>query len=259
MAAPSAVDQGFKIYGAHLLTSAAPYDPFSNTGGKDDDAYYMARPGVDFQRPWLAIEDDAAFQWPLGVEGFTLVTDPVLGSHSFIGDNKVVVDVVNTGNESLTLSGSFPGDSAPILMQSLREVVRRVAPLGKVLYVPELMTHAQRVQVSHSEFDRDQGGRGRSLTYTIDFQILGLAGKTGSPPYTVEDATTTASAKGTSARVVSVDSKHRTLRRVAQWKLGSAAKWAQIYVLSEAWFINNNISRPQAPDHILPIGLRLYF
>lgn len=257
--ASSTVDQGFEIYGAHLLTKAAPYDPFSNTGGKDDDAYYMARPGVDFMRPWLAIEEDAAFQWPLGVEGFTLTTDPVLGTHSFIGDNKVVVDVIHTGAESLTLNGSFPGDSAPILMQSLREVVRRVAPNGKVLFVPELMTHAQRVQVSHSEFDRDSGGRGRTLSYTIDFQILGLAGKTGSPPFTAEDVQTTAPPKGNSARTVKVDSKHRTLRKVAQWKLGKSTLWEQIYRLSEAWFINNSVPKSQAPDKILPLGLTLYF
>lgn len=255
----STLDQGFTAYGARLLTTAAPFDPFAKTGGKDDDATYLARPGVDFLRPWLAIEGDAAFQWPLGLQGFTHTIDPVLGTHSFIGGNAVVVDVVSTGNESLTMSGSFPGDSAPVLMQALREVVRRVAPGGKILYVPEVMTHAQRVQVSHSEFDRDQSARGRSMGYSIDFEITGLAGPTGSAPYTTGPVSTTAKAKGSSPRSVRSDSAHNTLRRIAAWKMGSSARWEQAYTLSEAWFIQHSVPRSKAPDYRLPIGTTIYF
>lgn len=254
----SSVDQGFIAYGARLLTGAAPYDPATGRGGVDDTAHYLARPGIDFLRPWLAIEKDVAFQWPLGIEGYTQVTDPLLGTHQFIGDNKVVLDVLHTGAESITLTGSFPGDSAPALSQALREVVRRVAPRGKILYVPEIMTHAQRVQVSHFECDRPQDSRGRDLTYSIEFQIMGLAG-VSQPQFTVSPVQTTAASKGKGARTVKTDSVHNTLRKVALWKLGSLSKWRQIYDLSETWFINHNIHIAEAPNYRLPIGTVLYF
>lgn len=253
------VDQGFTAYGAHLFTQASPYDPVALSGGRDDSAVYMARPGIDFLRPWLAIEKDIAFQWPLGIQGFTHTTDPVLGKHSFIGDNKVTIDVINSGNESLTLSGTLPGDSSPALYQALREVVRRVAPNGKILFVPELMSHANRVQVSHAEWGHDQQERSRSLTYTIDFDLMGEAGAAINPPFTMSPVTTTAANKGNPARLVSVDAKHNTLRLIAQWKLGSNTHWDTIYQLNEVWFVNHAIPKSQAPTYRLPIGLKVYW
>lgn len=255
----SSIDQGFVAYGAKLFTPAQPYDPFTKKGGPDDDAHYTRRPGIDFMRPWLAIDNDIAFQWPLGVEGFTLTTDPVLGSHSFIGDNKVVLDVINTGTEQITLAGSFPGDSAPSLLQALREVVRRAAPKGKILFIPELMSHAQRVQVGHAEWSRDQQGRGRTLNYSIDVQIIGIAGDTGSPPYTVQDVPTTAANKGNPARFAKSDSTHNTLQKIALWKLHASSKWDQLYKLNEPWFIAHGIPKSQAPSYRLPLGTTVYF
>jgi hypothetical protein len=256
----SALDQGFRAYGARLLTRAAPYDPVARTGDPDDTAHFILRPGIDFERPWLAIENDVAFQWPLGLQGFNLTTDPQVGIHHFIGDNKVVVDVIHTGDERITLAGSFPGDSAPDLVQSLREVVRRDGgERGKILFVPEIMTHAQRVQVMHSEFQRPQEGRGRDHTYSIDFAIVGIAGSTAKTGVATEPTVTTAQKKGSSARTVTSNGTYNTLRRIAQWKLGDSIKWRQIYDLNEKWFTSRSIPIAQVPDYRLPLGTRLYY
>ena len=255
----SSVDQGFGAYGAKLFTKAAPYDPRAKTGGPGDEASYLVRPGVDFLRPWIAIENDIAFQWPLGVQGFDFTTDPVLGSHTFIGDNAVVLDVLHTGVEALTLTGTFPGESSPSLFQALREVVRRVAVNGKILFIPEVMSHAQRVQVSHFESSRDSGERGRTLGYSLAVQIVGQASPNSTPAYTLSPVSSTAANKGTSARTVAVNSTHRTLRQLALWKLGSAAKWTQIYTANEAYFVNHSIPKSQAPTHRLPLGLKFYY
>lgn len=255
------VDQGFRAYGSKLLTLSGPYDPASGVGDVSDTAHFIARPGVDFQRPWLAIENGVAFQWPLGLQGYDLSTEPQLGLHHFIGDNKVVVDVVHSGDERITLAGSFPGDSAPDLMEALREVVRRDGgERGKILFVPEVMPHAQRVQVAMSKFSRPPDGRGRDHSYSIDLIIVGIASANSKTTGTVTDpVVTTAKKKGTSARKVSTNAKYNTLRKIAAWKLGDSVKWRQIYELNESWFTSRHIPIAQVPDYRLPLGTPLYF
>jgi hypothetical protein len=256
LAAP--VDQGFTEYGAKLIVAGAPFDPHAKTGGPDDDASYLARPGIDFLRPWLAVENGDAFQWPVGMQGFDFTTDPVLGSHSYIGDDGVTLDVLNSGAEALTLSGSFPGDSSPSLFQALRSVVRAVAPKGKILYIPEVMAHAQRVQVQHFEASRDQGGRGRSMTYSLQVQIVNIARLSDQPTYSHSPTPGGKPKKGHSATTVTVNATHRTLRSLADWKLGAASKWLQLYDANEAYFINHAIPKSQAPGYRLPLGLTLF-
>jgi hypothetical protein len=210
-------------------------------------------------RPWLAIQNDIAFQWPLGLQGFNLTTSPDLSTHHFVGDNKVWVDVIHTGAESITMAGSLPGSSSSSLVQALREVVRRVAPEGKILFIPEVFTHAQRVQVSNANFDRDQGSRGRSMTYSIDFWITGLAGKVAAPTRPREAVVSTSSAKGKTGRTVSSTAKYNSLRKIAAWRLGSDDNWDQLYALNESWFNSRSIQKAKAPDYILPIGTTIHF
>lgn len=252
-------DQGFSAYNAKLLTTDAPYDPSSKVGNPDDEAYYTKRPGIDFLRPWLAVQDDIAFQWPLGMEGFDYVIDPVLSKHTFIGDNGVEIDVVNTGEETISLNGNFPGLTSASQMQALTAVVKRSSQVGKILFVPYLMSHAQRVQVSHFETGRDQGARGSSITYTIDFEIVGQAGSTNLPSLSVPSAASTASARGSSARSVASTPTYNTLRKIAAWKLGTSDQWSQLYALNSDWFDTRSIVKAQAPDYRLPPGTMVYF
>lgn len=261
--ARSTVDQGFSAYGAKLATTAAPYDgvsdPRNPSGDPNDPATYSLRPGRDFLRPWVAIRNGEAFQWPLGVEGFTLTTDPTLGIHKFVGDNQVYVDVIHTGEEHITMEGNFPGNSAAVLVQALRDVVRKkVGDVGKVLYVPEIMKHAQRVQVISSQFSRSDDARGRDMQYTIEFVLMGedLANAATS---VLVPSSALPSAPRTSARSVNVDAKHNTLRKLALWKLGKSDNWRQMYDASETWFTERSITLVSAPDYILPLGTLIYF
>src|SRR6267142_156717 len=98
----STSDQGFGTIGAKLKTAAGPYNRFGSqgpTGDFNDTAHFVLSPGTDFLRPWLAIRNGPAFQWPLGLEGFQMTVDPQLGIHKYIGDNAVTVDVIHAGEE----------------------------------------------------------------------------------------------------------------------------------------------------------------
>lgn len=256
----AALDQGFRRYNSQLETTSAPFNPFTGIGDEDDPAHYVARPGVDFFRPWLAIRNGPAFQWPLGMEGYSLVIDPTLGLHKYIGDNKVVVDVIHAGEEHMTLSGSFPGNSAPDLIQALRDVVYQDAlDEGKILYVPEIMEHAQRVQIVHAEFSRAQDARGRDSDYSIEFVRMDTADQVADPAQNPTPNTPAKSNRGTSAKSINVDSQHNTLRKIALWKLGSSSSWRTVYDLNAKWFLSHHVPMSQAPDYRLPNGLKVYF
>lgn len=261
-------DQNYKTqYGADLIGDNFPYDPFKRQGDPSDDAYYIMRPGVDFLRPWLAIRGGGAFQWPLGIEGFTIVIDPTLGIHKFIGDNAVKVDVVHNGQESINLSGSFPGtqgdpdnDVAIQAFRNLREMVYRDTPNeGKILYVPLLMSNAQRVVVAHAEFGRSADQRGTDMSYSIDFMRTGIAA--AAPDVTIPDPQPqpTVGKKGNTARHLNADAKHNTLRKIAAWKLGGADQWRSIYDKNRNYFTNNKIVMAKVPDYRLPQGTVVYY
>jgi hypothetical protein len=257
----SAMDQTFRTLNAKLETTAAPYDPISGVGDPQDTAVYLVRPGVNFIRPWLAIRNGPAFQWPLGMEGFTLTIDPTLGIHKFVGDNAVTVDVIHRGEEHITLSGNFPGSSAPALIRALRDLVYQGAPdEGKILFLPEVMRFAQRVQVVHAEFSRTEENRGRDASYSIEFVRLGQLNsltKSIVPVISSPQVVTGKTAKST--RSVSADAKHNTLRKIALWKLNDARKWRTVYDANQKFFVSHSIPLAKAPDYRLPAGLKVYF
>lgn len=254
------IDQGFRAYNAKLETTRAPYDPVSGLGDKNDPTSYVARPGVDFFRPWIAIRNGMAFQWPLGLQGYSLTIDPTLGIHKFIGDNKVTVDVLHAGEEHFVMSGEFPGNSAPYLIAALRDVVYRDGgEEGKILCIPEIMSHAQRVQVIHFEADRDAADRGRDATYSIELVRIGIVGPVVNTTVASPEAQPAATTKGKSTQSIHVDAKHNTLRKIAAWKLGDANNWRQVYNDNENFFVKNNIPLSQAPSHKLNVGVLIYF
>lgn len=258
-------DQGFGSIGAKLQMASAPYNRFASpkpTGDENDSARYIAAPGANFLRPWLAIRGGPAFQWPLGLEGFQLVVDPQLGIHKYIGDNAVTVDVIHAGEEHFTLNGNFPGLSAPDLVTALRDIVYQPSSEeGKILWLPEkVVSYAQRVQVVHFEAARADTDRGLDMTYSIEFVRIGLlkglesasASDQGKPQPTKGKA-------GKSAHTVRVDAKHNTLRKIALWKLKSAAKWQSIYNHNSKWFIDHSVPLAKAPDHRLPLGMVVHY
>lgn len=254
------LDQTFVGLHAKLETTAAPYDPKAKTGDPKDSAAYLLTPGVNFIRPWLAIRNGPAFQWPLGLEGYTMAIDPLLGIHKFIGDNAVTVDVLHAGEEHFTMTGSFPGNSAPALIRALRDLVYQGAPAeGKILFVPEIMSHAQRVQIVHFESSRQETDRGRDTAYSIEFVRLGVLNAISSmttPIIPVPLKTTGKTTKST--RSVTVDAAHNTIRKIAKWKLGDQNSWLTVYNANNKYFENNKIPFVKSPDHRLPTGMKVF-
>jgi hypothetical protein len=247
-----------------------PFNPFTAEnnplrGSEDDPAIYIARPGLDFFVPWLAVDmaKGPAFVWPLAVEGLEITVDPTLGIHRFIGDDRVYVDVVHRGEERITLSGNFPGDTGPDNLRALREIVYAITPkLGKVLYVPHAFTYAQRVVVNRFRGGRTEDMRGLDLTYEVEFVRIGYinAGKADNDPILAEPIPqpTTGSVNASTHRV-QADGKHNTLRKIALWKLGSAAKWNSLYTLNLKWFQKQGVPASKAPDYRLPAGTTIYY
>jgi len=247
-----AKDQQWEQVGAHLLTKAAPFDPWSGHGDEDDDAHYLARPGVDFMRPWLAVQNGPAFQWPLGMQGYSDVITASLGIHRYLGDDGGVdIDVLHPGEEHITLSGYFAGDSAPENIIALRDVVKyQPAPGGKILYIPEIAHNPWRVQVATAEFDRSIDEKGRDNTYQIEFVRMGLVRSIDTGGIVPTPA---------GAHTVRVNAKHRTLRSIAKWKLNNSNKWRILYDQNHKWFEKHHVSYHKAPNYRLPIGLKLHY
>jgi hypothetical protein len=255
-----ALDQGFKHVKAKLRTTSSPFDPWTGRGDKLDPAQYIVKPGVNFMRPWIAIRGGDAFQWPVGLEGYRTVVDPSLGIHRFIGDNAVVVDVMHAGEEHFSMTGSFPGDSAPDLIKALKAVVyAKSTDEGKILWLPEIVSYAQRVHVANAEFSRDEDARGRDARYSIEFVVIGHTSlsldpepePTASPPFQNN--------KGRAPRHFKVNSKYNTLRKIATRIYKDAKKWHLLYNANEGYFVKNKIPLSKAPTYKLPNGLSLIY
>jgi hypothetical protein len=243
-----------------IIFDDGPYDQWAGRGSKDDTAYYIRQPGDAFLRPWLAVPDGIAFLWPLGLEGFSLTIDPTLGIHKYIGDNHVKVDVIHKGEEHITMTGSFPGDTGPNAMQALYNVVYAdTPPGGKVLYLPHALDYTRRVTVVNARFDHSEDLRGTDLTYSIEFVISDLGNKVANQVITDDDVTSqggVAQNTGTSTRRFTVTSKYNTLRKIAALK---KVKWDSIYNKNSSYFQKIAVAKYKAPDYRLKVGVKLYY
>jgi hypothetical protein len=237
-----------------------PYDPFDTEGDKNDATYYVLKPGENFLQPWISIPGGLAFIFPLGIEGFSVSIESTLGIHRFIGDNKVAVDVVHRGEERLSMSGNFPGESSVSAFRALRDIVYAETPRGgKIVGLPNVLPYAQRMVVASARFDRPQDARGKDLSYDIEFVRLGYV-KSIETEFAIEKATPQPSTgTATSAKKFNVNSKYNTLRKIAQYKLGSATKWQRLYTLNAKVFRKLNVPAMKAPDYRLPLGTVIYY
>lgn len=237
-----------------------PYDPFSQTGDKDDTTVFIQPPGVVFFRPWLSVPDGPSFIFPIGLEGFRIEINPTLGIHKYIGANAVAVNVIHRGEEVITMNGNLPGLSGVDAMRKLRDVVYAVTPdSGKILYLPGVLPYAQRVVVQSASFDRAEDARGDDLTYSITFERFALADKYPTPKLTDPVAQPHSPSKGGTSRVFKVNAKVNTLRKIAQAKLGSANKWESIYNKNTKLFNRLKVTKHEAPNHRLPLGTKVYW
>lgn len=237
-----------------------PFDPFEREGDANDSAYYILKPGENFLQPWISIPGGIAFIFPLGIEGFSLSIEPQLGIHRFIGDNKVVVDVVHKGEERLSMSGTFPGESSVSALRALRDIVYAETPRGgKIVGLPNVLPYAQRMVVASARFDRPQDARGKDLSYDIEFVRLGYVSDIDTE-FSVEKAVPQPSVgAGTSSKRFTVNSKYNTARKIAKYKLGAESKWRRIYDLNTKVYRKLNVAAHKAPDFRLPLGTVIYY
>ena len=238
-----------------------PFDPFSREGDNEDATYYILKPGENFLRPWISVPGGIAFVFPLGLEAFSLSIDPTLGIHRFVGDNKVVVDVVHKGEERFSMTGSFPGKSSVSAFRALRQVVYADTPAnGKIVYIPYLMPHAQRMVVASARFDRSNDERGMDLSYDIEFVRVGTDESFNYDTLRpTEPITQPSPGTGTTTKKFRANSKYNSLRKIAALKYKNASKWQRLYTLNAKWFKKRNIPAHKAPDYRLPLGTVIYY
>ena len=236
-----------------------PFNPFTGSGDPNDPAHYVAAPGVDFQQPWLAVPKGPAFIWPMGTEGITLQITPTVGIHKMIGSKRVDTDVVHAGEEHVTMSGTFPGNTGPASMRALRQVVLAIEPPeGKVLGLPGILAVALRVSIVDFSGIRAQDARGKDFTYTIEMVVTGgINGPLSSITAAELVGNPTATNKGTPPNTYITSASINTLRKVALSIYHDASKWRNVYNKNKGPF--KKVPTSQVPDHKLPAGTTLYY
>lgn len=241
----------------------APYNRFAKTGNPNDTATYMLEPGKNFLRPWIRIPGGPTYVWPLGVEGFDLSIDPTLGIHKYIGDNAVEVNVTHLGEEHFVLTGTFPGVTAPANMRALRDILYKVTPPGgKILYVPILLTYAQRVVIGPTKFSRDASDIGlEDLSYSMEFIRIGVAEREDTPLLidAVTQPVVAAKAKGKSSRTFTVNSKVNTLMKISLQLFKTTARWQSLYTANEQFFVKRVVPYASAPTYVMPNGTKVTY
>lgn len=158
------------------------YKVYTNIANNDDSAHYILNPDTQFARPWIASpgvgSSGIAFVFPLGVEGFSLTSSPDLGIHKYIGDNDIDIDVVYPDEFHITLTGIFPGDTAPEQYRALRKVLtHQQTTRGKVLSLPIIAERILYVSVVNYSFSHDENDRTQTISYSLEFIQQGTGGK----------------------------------------------------------------------------------
>lgn len=261
--------KGYAIVGRQPLiipkTGAAGWKDNSNVKG--DSARYVLAPDDEFARPWLGIpgKPGICFVWPVGTEGFSIVIDPVLGVHKYLGDNQVDVQVVHVGQENITLTGTFPGQTSNENMNALRDICLRQSPeRGKVLHLPLVLPKYQYVIVENAQFDHAEGDMYQDIHYTISFVKVGTGknAATKTPSTGKQNPTTTVkkvSPKGKAARSFTVTSSFNTLRKISSHLGRGSNGWSELFTKNKTWFVKNKVPTHLVPDKKLPLGMKVYY
>jgi hypothetical protein len=227
-----------------------------------DPARYIAKPDIDFKRPWLANDKNgSAFVWPLGIEGFDLSSDATLGIHKYIGDNDVDATIVYPDELHINMSGLFPGYTGVQNMVALRQVILERPNNGKILALPLVLNELRYVKVMNHRFTHSNDDRTRGIAYSIDFLVVGIGSSNpvsdpakGTRPQPKKN---NSAPKGKSAKTVTTTQNHRTLKTVSAEAYGTPDLWTSVRDLNIIALNNLNISAFTLPYAELPIGLEL--
>lgn len=239
-------------------------DGFSVTRG--DTARFLRN---DFAKPYLAVPGGSRFTWPVGVEGFEVNEDAEIAKHKYLGDLDLDVDVTHRGEETIVMTGTFPGWSSTKHMNALRAVFRAPSPQsGKVLSLPLILPTVayvvcQSLRCTHATDDRTQdieytltmskvgssaAGRGLASSSAGSSSPLPGAGGSGVQP--------TAPGLGSSGTVTTTDNLN-TLRKVAEATMGDDGWWGGFYNSNKSYFDGLGIPTHDIPDYPIPPGTTL--
>lgn len=226
-----------------------------------DTARYLLDPDDDFARPYLAVAGTTqAFIWPIGVEGFDIEDQAVLGRHKYLGDIQLDVDVVHRGETTITMTGVFPGWTSVDNMSALRQIFRMGTPQrGKILHLPGILPHLQYVVCESLRHGHPDDERKQDISYSLSMVVIGtgpavarnlLPGVPGS-----------GAAKGRTQKKFVVNATTNTLRKIAQKLYGDTGRWTTLYAIkaNAVWFDKHGVPSHAAPDKRLPKGTPIYY
>lgn len=215
-------------------------------------------PDEDFSRPYLAIPRGHAFVWPLGVEGFEIVTNSQLGLHKYLGEIELDVSVVHRAEKRITLSGVLPGWTSNENMQSLQNIYEQDTPEnGKILYLPGIFGRLQYVVGESANFSHAAENRTQDIEYTLTFIKVGLGKKITQRPNRPPPGK--GKGKGKAQRYFTVNNRNYTLRMIARKLWRNANRWTELYQKNARWFDTRKIPTHQIPDYRLPNGLKIRY
>lgn len=226
-----------------------------------DTARYLLDPDDDFARPYLAVAGTkTAFVWPVGVEGFDIEDQAVLGRHKYLGDIQLDVDVVHRGEMMITMTGIFPGWTSVDNMSALRQVFRMESPKrGKILHLPGILPHLQYVVCESLRHGHPDDERKQDISYSLTMVVIGTGPVV--PRNLLPGVPGTGPTKGRSQKKFIVNATVNTLRKIAQNLYGDTARWTSLYAIraNAAYFDKHGIPSHTAPDKRLPKGTAIYY
>jgi hypothetical protein len=217
-------------------------------------------PDEDFSRPYLAVPGGHAFVWPLGVEGFDIITSTTLGLHKYLGEIELDVSVTHRGEKRITLSGVLPGWTSNENMVNLQGIYEADTPEnGKILYLPGIFQRLQYVVGESANFKHNPEDRTQDINYSIVFIKVGLGKKIKQrsnhpPPGRKQN-------KGKAQRYFVANNRYHTLRQIARKLWHNANRWTELYNKNPKWFNNHQPPIPthQIPDYRIPNGVRIRY
>lgn len=225
----------------------------------EDTARYLLSPDDSFARPYLAIPNGNAFVWPVGIEGFSIVSNTQLGMHKYLGDIEIDVDVTHRGELRITMSGTFPGWSAPENMRALQGIYNAVTPeRGKILHLPGIYDRLQYVVGENLSFDHpDDDIMTMDIGYSVTFIKIGAGSRT--PDIGPEQPDEPASGGIVGKHTFVSNQRYNTLKKIAVRLYRNPDRWRDLFQWNRAWFKKRKIPSHKARDYKLPAGTKVRY
>lgn len=231
--------------------------------GQDPAKYLIPDSQLRYARPRLT-SGTKEFIWPVGTEAFRHSGQAVLGIRRYIGDNAADVHVIHKDEAHIELSGVFPGLKSVDAMIALKDVITSQTPeRGKILTLPGIFEEVKYVAVESYEFNHDEDDRTHSISYSIQFIVMGTGNDIGNrkaatpapqPGVSTRPGETAKRPASSPNRTVTSTQTMNTLPLMSKHVYGTPDKWPQIVELNAAYF-QTVMAGGLTPHHLLPFSV----